>query len=154
MAKNKHNQILGSEIERSDDRIRQTGEVFTPETEVEKMIQSLSHEELQSKTFLDPCAGNGNFCVTLLKNGVPLENIYAIEYMEDNFFEMCERLNIQEQCYKLANLMPLLDEYVDVYDSSGNLILKKGNCIRCDAFFDSVNDLFDNPSPYVWVPLD
>ena len=28
--KNKHNETVGSDIERSDDRIDQTGEVFTP----------------------------------------------------------------------------------------------------------------------------
>ena len=30
MSKNKHNQNVGSSIERSDDRINETGEVFTP----------------------------------------------------------------------------------------------------------------------------
>jgi hypothetical protein len=41
MAKNKHNQEVGSTIERSDERIKETQEVFTPQELVESMIDDI-----------------------------------------------------------------------------------------------------------------
>ena len=52
--KNKHNEELGSEIERSDDRIDITGEVFTPIELCNSMIDEISEENLQpSESFMD-----------------------------------------------------------------------------------------------------
>lgn len=156
MVKNKHNQSLGSDIKRSDDRIRKTGEIFTPEEEIHRMVDSLSEYEIANNTFLDLCAGNGNFSSVLLERGVPLEHIYGIEYMEDNFFELCDRLNIQDQCCKLCTYLVLSDEYVDVKDSSDKVILKKGNYLRCDALFKEFPLLFDQETVLgcEWVPVD
>lgn len=153
--KNKHNQQLGSSIERSDDRIRQTGEVFTPESDIHKMIDSLSENELKTNTFLDYCAGNGNFSCVLIDRGVPQQNIYGVEYMEDNFFELCDRLNIDRQVYKLVRHHILSDEYEDIVDSSDKVILKRGNYLRCDVFFPDFQLLFDQEGAlgYVWVPV-
>lgn len=156
MAKNKHNQSLGSDIKRSDDRIRETGEIFTPLSEIHRMMDSLSEYEIKNDTFLDLCAGNGNFSAVFLERGVPSEHIYGIEYMEDNFFELCDRLNIQDQCYKLCTYLILSDEYAEVKDSSGKVILKKGNYLRCDATFQEFPLLFDqeNVLGCEWVPVD
>ena len=44
MAKNKHNAKVGSTVERSDDRIKSTGEVFTPMELVYEMIDEISDE--------------------------------------------------------------------------------------------------------------
>ena len=66
--KNKHNLELGSEIERSDERIELTAEVFTPLELCEKLIdENISENELKNpnSTFIDPAAGNGNFLVAL-----------------------------------------------------------------------------------------
>ncbi len=41
MAKNKHNVETGSSIERSDERIKETQEVFTPAELVESMIDEI-----------------------------------------------------------------------------------------------------------------
>ena len=101
--KNKHNQQLGSGIERSDDRIRRTGEVFTPEKCIRKMIGALSEAELMHDTFLDYCAGNGNFSSVLIDSGVPQSHIYGVEYMEDNFFELCNRLGIDDPAINLSD---------------------------------------------------
>lgn len=156
MVKNKHNQSLGSDIERSDERIRQTGEIFTPVEEIHRMIDALSDGEIQNHTFLDYCAGSGNFSATLIERGVPIEHIYGIEYMVDNFFELCDRLNIQETCCKLVRHHVLNDEYEDIKDSSDNVILKKGNFLRCDVFFDDFELLFDEEGKlgYRWVPVE
>ena len=41
MAKNKHNLESGSSIERSDERIKETQEVFTPPDLVDSMINDI-----------------------------------------------------------------------------------------------------------------
>ena len=104
MIKNKHNIIVGSEIERTDERINDTGEVFTP---IELCIEMVNEIPLhiiknpQSK-FLDNSAGNGNFMIALLnklteyhsREHVLNHMLYAVELMEDNHKEMCERLGV------------------------------------------------------------
>jgi hypothetical protein len=104
MNKNKHNITVGSEIERTDERIDDTGEVFTP---IELCIEMVNEIPLyiiqnpQSK-FLDNSAGNGNFMIALLNKLTEYHNrehvlnhmLYAVELMEDNHKEMCERLGV------------------------------------------------------------
>lgn len=104
MSKNKHNEMVGSEIERSDDRIDATGEVFTPIELCQQMVSELPESVLKNpeSTFLDNAAGSGNFMVALkdeLLKYHPLDHIlnnmlYAVELMEDNHKEMCERLGV------------------------------------------------------------
>jgi len=152
--KNKHNQQLGSDIIRSDDRIRQTGEVFTPEECIHRMVDSLTESQLKNDMFLDYCAGNGNFSSVLIDRGVSQSHIYGIEYMEDNFFELCNRLKINEQCYKLVK--PSLFDYDEIKDSSNKVILKKGNYLRCDVFFPDFQLLFheERKLGYIWGSVD
>ena len=102
--KNKHNQNVGSDIERSDLRIDSTGEVFTPLELCNLMVNRISLDALKDpkSTFLDPAAGNGNFLIALrdrLKEYHSEEHIlnnmlYAVELMEDNHKEMCDRLGV------------------------------------------------------------
>ena len=65
--KNKHNQNVGSNIERSDDRIDSTGEVFTPLELCELMVNRIPLDTLKDpeSTFIDPAAGSGNFLIAL-----------------------------------------------------------------------------------------
>ena len=103
-SKNKHNQKIGSDITRSDDRISNTGEVFTPPSLCDKMILGLPESVLKdpTSTFLDNSAGNGNFIVQLKsilmrwhsKEHILNNMLYAVEFMEDNHKEMCERLGV------------------------------------------------------------
>jgi hypothetical protein len=104
MAKNKHNQEVGSSIERSDERIKETQEVFTPQELVESMIDDISLETLQDpeSTFIDNSAGCGNFLVGLknrlleyhTEDHIVNHMLYAVEMMEDNHKELCARLGI------------------------------------------------------------
>ena len=104
MAKNKHNLEVGSSIERSDERIKETQEVFTPQELVESMIDDISVDILKDSesTFLDNSAGSGNFLMGLknrLLNYHTEEHIlnhmlYAVEMMEDNHKELCARLGV------------------------------------------------------------
>ena len=102
MAKNRHNKNVGSKIERSDERIAETQEVFTPAELCESMISEIEEELLKdsSSTFIDNSAGSGNFVVALInklseyhdRQHVIDRMVYAVELMEDNHKEMCERI--------------------------------------------------------------
>lgn len=102
--KNIHNKSVGSDVERSDLRIDSTGEVFTPLELCNLMVNRISLDVLKDpeSTFIDPSAGNGNFLIALknrLKEYHSEEYIkdnmlYAIEFMDDNHKEMCERLGV------------------------------------------------------------
>jgi len=104
MSKNKHNQEVGSNIERSDERIKVTQEVFTPMELVEYMIDDIDIELLKDpeSTFIDNSAGCGNFLVGMKNRLLQyhteehiLENmLYAVEMMEDNHQELCDRLGV------------------------------------------------------------
>ena len=102
MAKNKHNMNVGSTIERSDERIKVTQEVFTPMELVESMVDDIDIELLQDpeSTFIDNSAGCGNFLIALKKKLLEyhteehiLDNmLYAVEMMEPpdfNFVYAC-----------------------------------------------------------------
>ena len=103
-SKNRHNQKLGSTISRSDQRIANTAEVFTPPALCDKMILGIPESVLKdpTSTFLDNSAGNGNFIVQLKKilmrwhsrEHVLNNMLYAVEFMEDNHNEMCDRLGV------------------------------------------------------------
>ena len=105
MGKNKHNQSVGSDIERSDKRIDLTGEVFTPLECCYEIINEIPLNILKNpdSTFLDNAAGNGNFLIALrerLKEYHSEEHVvnnmlYAVELMEDNHKEMCDRLGVE-----------------------------------------------------------
>jgi len=102
--KNSANKDFGSDIERSDERIDETGEVFTPIEFCHKMIGEIPSEVLKNPNskFLDNSAGSGNFLIALRDELVKYHNLdhvlnhmlYAVELMEDNHKEMCERLGV------------------------------------------------------------
>jgi len=102
--KNQHNLTLGSEIERSDERIDSTGEVFTPMELCVQMVSEIPEDVLKNpqSTFLDNSAGSGNFLLALheklkeyhCSNHILNHMLYAVELMEDNHKEMCNRLGV------------------------------------------------------------
>jgi hypothetical protein len=104
MKKNKHNLESGSTIERTDERIKETQEVFTPQELVESMVDEIEIDILKDpkSTFIDNSAGCGNFLIALknrLREYHSEEHIlnhmlYAIEYMEDNHKELCHKLGV------------------------------------------------------------
>ena len=102
--KNDANKEFGSDIERSDDRIDETGEVFTPIEFCHKMIQEIPEDVLKdpNSTFLDNSAGSGNFLVALRDELIKYHDLdhilnnmlYAVELMADNHKEMCESVGV------------------------------------------------------------
>ena len=115
--KNKHNKSVGSSIERSDERLKVSGEFFTPLSLCSKIVNEIPLEILKNpeSKFLDSSAGNGNFLLVLtsvLKEYHSEEHIkdrmlYAIELMEDNHKELCERLgvSVDHKHYICANAL-------------------------------------------------
>ena len=89
-------------IDRSDERIKQTGEVFTPMSLVYEILDKLPpnvwHE---NKTFLDNSCGDGNFLEGVLRRKVQthkhkvlhaLSTIYGVDLMFDNVKHAQDRL--------------------------------------------------------------
>lgn len=95
---------VGSNIERTKDRIDNTGEVFTPPELVHEMLNEIPEHKLKDPDakFLDFCAGSGNFLLRLKEllcqyhseEHVLNHMLYTIEYQEDNHKELCERLGV------------------------------------------------------------
>ena len=103
-SKNTHNESVGSQIVRSDDRIDLTGEVFTPMELCAQMVSEIPQSVLQNEnsTFLDNAAGSGNFMLALQTEFLKYHELshindnmlYAVELMADNHAEMCNRLGV------------------------------------------------------------
>ena len=87
---------------KSPERVKELGEVFTPEELVNKMLNQLPHGLYGSweegKTFLDPSCGTGNFLVEVAKRKMNKEHkevlstIFGVDIMLDNVEECRARL--------------------------------------------------------------
>ena len=90
---------------RGKDRVKQTGEVFTPMDLCLSMVNSIPTEKLrdESSVFLDNSCGDGNFLVALVKvlskyhdrNYVLDHMIYGVDLMPDNIARVKERLGLE-----------------------------------------------------------
>ena len=87
---------------RSEKRKKELGEVFTPASLVNEMLDKIPQEELldPKKTVLDNSCGNGNFLVAVLerrlKSGMDfhdaIKTIYGVDISVRNVQETRERL--------------------------------------------------------------
>lgn len=101
---NIHNKAVGSSIERSKERIYDTGEVFTPMELCYHMVSKIPLEKRKdpNSIFMDNTAGNGNFMVALRDELIKYHSLshindnmlYAVELMPDNHAEMCKRVGV------------------------------------------------------------
>jgi type I restriction-modification system DNA methylase subunit len=91
-----------SGIQRTQSRVKATGEVFTPTELVREMLDQIPADQFQdpTKTFLDNSCGDGQFLgevlIRKMENGSTFEQalgtVYGVDMMEDNV-ELCrERL--------------------------------------------------------------
>lgn len=96
------NRSYMSGVDREKNRVKSTGEVFTPTSLVQDTLNKIPSEQFTdtSKTFLDPSCGDGQFLgevlIRKMENGSTFEQalstIYGVDLMEDNV-ELCrERL--------------------------------------------------------------
>ena len=88
-------------LTKSRARVKALGEVFTPTSLVDEMLDKLPSECWEEgKTFLEPSCGTGNFLVRILERKLkmghdPLQalgTLYGIDIMEDNIRQTKERL--------------------------------------------------------------
>lgn len=86
---------------KTKDRVKKTGEVFTPPELICEMLDQLPEDLWQpGKTVLEPAAGDGNFVVEVLKRKLAagctptqaIRDVYAVEYMFDNVEAMKRRV--------------------------------------------------------------
>lgn len=79
---------------KTTNRIKQTGEVFTPSPLVSEMLDKLPPELItdSSKTILDPSCGNGQFLIEVAKRRNSLKNIFGVDIMVDNVCDTIARL--------------------------------------------------------------
>lgn len=81
-------------IIRDKERIKKNGEVFTPFSVIDQLISKIPEEQWKDPKarFLDPCAGNGQILIGMLKkrlaSGISTEDavktLYGVELMQDN----------------------------------------------------------------------
>jgi len=91
-----------SGVERSQQRVKATGEVFTPTPLVQEMLDQLPQDLFTdpSKTFLDNSCGDGQFLgevlIRKMENGSTFEQalstVYGVDLMPDNVAECRRRL--------------------------------------------------------------
>lgn len=96
------NRTYMSGIDRDRARVKATGEVFTPTSLVQEVLDQLSQELFKNpyETFLDPSCGDGQFLgevlIRKMENGSTfeqaLETIYGVDLMPDNVAECRQRL--------------------------------------------------------------
>lgn len=104
---NKHDGIeaeLRKQKQRGYDRVKATGEVFTPMALCRQMVAELPLEKKQdpNATLIDPACGDGNFLVALLEElsqyhdpyWVVNHMIYGVDIMPDNIETARARLGL------------------------------------------------------------
>lgn len=111
-----------SGVERDNNRVKATGEVFTPTPLVQEMLDRLPLELFtdSNKTYLDPSCGDGQFLSEVLirkvENGVDFETalstIYGVDLMPDNVKLCQDRL----LCGK-EELRPIVERNIVCADS-------------------------------------
>ena len=95
---NEHGYMSGTD--RMSDRVKATGEVFTPTDTVIEMIESIGVDNYsKGKSVLDPACGDGQLLVTVkclkvlhfgMSDEAALNDIYGVDIMRDNV-DLCKK---------------------------------------------------------------
>lgn len=91
-----------SGVERDQNRVKSTGEVFTPDVAVQQMLDKIPADFFSDtdKTAIDPACGDGQWLVEILWRKLnhghsfeqALSTLYGVDIMEDNVIECRRRL--------------------------------------------------------------
>lgn len=94
----KHGYMSG--IDRPTERIKKTGEIYTPTDLVIEILQKMNIEEFApGKTVIDPACGDGQFLVPVkwlkvlhfgMSEKNALKDIYGVDIMRDNV-DLCKK---------------------------------------------------------------
>jgi hypothetical protein len=113
-----------SGVEREQLRVKATGEVFTPTPLVQEVLDRMDQSLFQdpTKTFIDPCCGDGQFLSEVLirkmQNGSTFEEalstIYGVDLMQDNVDLCRDRLLCGRE-----DLRPIVEKNIVCADGLG-----------------------------------
>ena len=125
MAKKKQNKTLNNGFEHTEEAIKQRGEVFTPTTLVNEMLDKLPPEVFTdpTKTFLDNSCGNGAFLFEVMRRKMKagashiqsLKTIFGVELHLPNTIECKNRLSL--------NIQPSHPDYNTIWNILNNHII-------------------------------
>lgn len=102
-------------INRSDERIKQTGEVFTPPALVYEILSKLPADTwLPDKTFLDNSCGDGNFLVGVIAYKVKIHKHSVIQALATTYGVDLMADNVLAARQRLVRLAKKLDALIDV----------------------------------------
>jgi hypothetical protein len=80
--------IFKNDIIENKDRVKSHGEVFTPTSLVNLILDLIKQDDpeafTESKTFIDSMCGNGQFLAAIKNRNVDSSNIYGIDLLQDN----------------------------------------------------------------------
>jgi type I restriction-modification system DNA methylase subunit len=131
---------------KTTERVKQTGEVFTPDWLVEEMLDKLPEELFtdHSKTFIDPACGDGNFLIQVLDRKIKkgssaieaLSTTYGVDIMQDNVNDCRKRLflrAVEEDKTSIKAMVKIL----------------KSNIICGNALETPLEELFKEQTTYI-----
>ena len=80
---------MDNDITEDRDRVKALGEVFTPTSLVEMVLDSIEQQDPTAftnpdNTFIDSMCGDGQFLVAIKERTQSIDNIYGIELSPDN----------------------------------------------------------------------
>ena len=133
---------------RDQNRIKATGEVFTPTELVQEVLDKMPQELFKdsTKTFLDPSCGDGQFLgevlIRKIEKGIDFETalgtIYGVDLMQDNV-ELCrERLLCGREDLRHIVEQNIVCHNALTYDYSFNGTDQTQAEARFDNFFEEV----------------
>jgi hypothetical protein len=93
---------MRKDLTKSEQRVRERGEIFTPEWLVDEMLDKLPQSLFQdpTKTYLDPACGDGNILVRVMRRKIDngstplqaLQTTFGVDIMPDNIQQCRKRL--------------------------------------------------------------
>lgn len=144
------NRSYMSGVERTQQRIKATGEVFTPTELVQEMLDQLPSEVFTdpTKTFLDNSCGDGQFLgevlIRKMENGSTFEQalstIYGVDLMPDNVAECRKRLLCGRSDLEHIVKTNIVCHDALTYDYSFNGTDKNQEDLRWEELFSTVDN--------------
>lgn len=125
---------------KTKDRVRELGEVFTNEREVNAMLDLIPNLTIDM-TFLEPTCGNGQFVVEILRRKfdlckkksdyiIALKSVYAIDIMQDNIEECKQRvLDLYKSYNQKEDIKFILDTQIFQGNSLAIMKLLEDNIV-------------------------
>jgi len=121
-------------------------EFFTPYAIVKNMCEKISEDDWKNpnKTFLEPCAGSGNFVIMIIylrmQHGIDwktaLKTCFALDLMQDNVDEMKERVHkmLSEICPDYVGVDTKTGCVHTPYNKTSAARIMDKNLVCCDFF--------------------